>query len=125
MSKEHINFEVIRSKAGCTSARWVGLHALEARLLGLEGHEGTHTASLACIHPGAPNSLLYHHALLSHVVLAIDARGHALLDLRVAVHAAGWWCQGKQINIQHDLLELALPARYAECMLTKDWHEHV
>ena len=57
--------------ASCTSAGWVGLHALEARLLSLEGHESTHAVTLACIHLGAPNALL-HLSCLSwrmHVVV--------------------------------------------------------
>ena len=42
-----------------TSAGWVGLHALEARLLGLEGHEGTHAPALACILPCTPDGFLH------------------------------------------------------------------
>lgn len=62
------------SMASCTSAGWVGLHALETRLLSLEGHEGTHAATLTCIHPGAPNALLHCSCPTSpmHVVLELE-----------------------------------------------------
>lgn len=72
--------------ASCTSAGWVGLHALETRLLSLEGHKGTHALALACIHPGAPNALLHLSRLTSpmHVVLrgAVRAQVGRFITMR-------------------------------------------